>query len=508
MPHTRTDRREKSIYRAALWLIIAVYLAIGTLYAIETPAWQVPDEPAHYNYVKFIAEHGRLPELQPGDYPADYLEEIKARRFPSDMSIEPIRYEAHQPPLYYLTAAFVYRLVDLLPGGRHLLALRLLSLLYGVGALATGCLLIRRLLPHAPLLALGTVAFAATLPMHIAMSAAVNSDSLAIWLLSSIVLVVVSPGTRRWTLRRTAALGLLLGLAFLTKMQSYVGFGVALAALAWDTLWPGDDRTAPNGRLALGRAALMLGVALAVASPWLLRNIQTYGLDDPLAMARHDTVVEGQLTTREFLATSGPMMLAWSLAQTTFRSFWGQFGWMGVVLDERIYRALFLVSTIAGGGLLLRIARAVRDWRRDRELFSAEMRRGLALLTLWLALTALGYLWWNVKFVQHQGRYLFPALVPIGLAFTVGLREALTRSAQPVAVALAVGALALLALGLVTGDIRAFTTAMLAAASMAIVAGALLERRWTGSTLALYYGGMAGFALICLYLYIVPWLTP
>ncbi|HUW94871.1 MAG TPA: hypothetical protein VMW58_03730, partial [Anaerolineae bacterium] len=27
------------------------------------------------------------------------------------------------------------------------------------------------------------------------------------------------------------------------------------------------------------------------------------------------------------------------------------------------------------------------------------------------------------KFVQHQGRYLFPALAPIGLAFALGLSE-------------------------------------------------------------------------------------
>jgi hypothetical protein len=29
-------------------------------------------------------------------------------------------------------------------------------------------------------------------------------------------------------------------------------------------------------------------------------------------------------------------------------------------------------------------------------------------------------LYYNLTFVQHQGRYLFPALIPIGLAFAIG----------------------------------------------------------------------------------------
>ena len=42
------------------------------------------------------------------------------------------------------------------------------------------------------------------------------------------------------------------------------------------------------------------------------------------------------------------------------------------------------------------------------------------LLAVWVVLTVGGYLYYNVTFVQHQGRYLFPALIPIGLAFAIG----------------------------------------------------------------------------------------
>jgi hypothetical protein len=46
-------------------------------------------------------------------------------------------------------------------------------------------------------------------------------------------------------------------------------------------------------------------------------------------------------------------------------------------------------------------------------------------------LTVLAYGWYNVQFVQHQGRYLFTALIPIAIGFSLGWDEAVTpRSAR------------------------------------------------------------------------------
>src|SRR5512136_2469103 len=75
-----------------IFVIVAVYVVIGTLYAVKTPAWQVPDEPAHYNYVRFVAEGRGLPVLEPGDYDGVFLENVKAARFPSSIPIDSIRY--------------------------------------------------------------------------------------------------------------------------------------------------------------------------------------------------------------------------------------------------------------------------------------------------------------------------------------------------------------------------------------------------------------------------------
>ncbi|MCA1553249.1 MAG: hypothetical protein LC737_02600, partial [Chloroflexi bacterium] len=60
--------------RIAVFTLLWLYLALAALYALNTPPWQVPDEPAHYNYIRTIAEQGTLPVLQVGDYDQAYLE--------------------------------------------------------------------------------------------------------------------------------------------------------------------------------------------------------------------------------------------------------------------------------------------------------------------------------------------------------------------------------------------------------------------------------------------------
>jgi 4-amino-4-deoxy-L-arabinose transferase-like glycosyltransferase len=504
--------------RATLWglvIVLAAYLALGALYAAMTPAWQVPDEPAHYNYVKYVAEHGQLPELRVGDYTADYLEQIKSQRFPPSLSIEPIRYESHQPPLYYVSAAIVYRLGQGLLGqagsDRELaVLLRIFSMLIGGITLVVSYRIVRRVYAEEPLLALGTAAFMAFLPMHLAMNAGVNNDSLSELMLVLVVWRLVAMDGVRWSWRSTLAVGLLLGLALLTKMQAYVAVGVALFALGWDVL-AARRRAAPRSEATeftwpqvLARAGVMLGIALAVVSPWLVRNMRLYGPADPLGMVRHDQVVMGQLTTQQFVDQYGVGKLVDDLVVTTFHSFWGQFGWMGVLLHERIYMTLLVATMLVGAGLAL----YVKSLHSQLGTHSEQSRRGMALLFVWALGTTLVYLWYNTKYVQHQGRYLFPALTSWGLVFTLGLCTILRRRPIPTLIALGAVLAFLVAYGAWRGDIKEFYVALTVAAAAAIAAGHWLEERRPGAAMGLAYLGLCGLALLCLYVYVVPNLQP
>jgi len=486
-----------------LFLIIVIYLVLGSLYALLTPPWQIPDEPAHYNYSRFVAENLRYPVLQAGDYPHAYLEEIKARNFPPTMSIDPIRYESWQPPLYYSLAVPFYWLTRFWPPERQVIALRLLSLLMGGGIVYLAYLIAREVFPANKALALGTAAFAAGVPMHIAMLAAVNNDGLAELVLAGVLWMLVrcikgAEGRRPWHLVK---LGVLIGLGMLTKTTTLVSIPLVLATVV---LTIGHRPSAIRHRLSAICHELFAVFlpALLLALPWFVRNAYIYGGSDVFVWARHDAVVVGQLRTADALARYGAARLVQDLVRTTFRSFWAQFGWMGVLVDERIYWILALLCAVVGLGFLMYLVRAVRQ----KDLLSTYQKAALGLLVLSAFLTLLSYLWYNTRFVQHQGRYLFPALVPLGLFFALGLREVLAKEKARVVVALCLLALlALAARGLLTGDFNKWSMALLGGTALAFGLKALLPERYDDFVFALPYLALFTLGFICLFGFIVPY---
>lgn len=427
--------------RTGLAALVALYLLLAALYAWLTPAWQNPDEPAHYNYIRQLAENGSLPVLQPGDYHQQYLADIVARNFPPQLSIDALRYEGHQPPLYYLLLAPVYR-----ASAGSLLALRLGSALLGaLLVLCAGLAAWEYFQPQLPL-ALAAAAFVAFIPQHVAMLASVNNDALAeLWMMLGFWLLLRSaatPNTRNYWL-----LSLVLGLAFITKATVYILLLPALLALWLD--WRAG-RSTPAASIAKLLPALLLG------GLWWARNAAVYGWPDVLGLQRHAAVVVGQPRTADWLAQFGAAQFMRRLLATTFNSFWGQFGWMSAPMSGAIYALLGLLCAAICAGLWLGRASAATSKNTLRQ-------RQHMLLLAGAAGTLLAFLYYNLSFVQHQGRYLFPALLPLAIVATHGLNvwaqrcalhwPATSRAANwlPLGVALLLAALCGWALQIVAG---------------------------------------------------------
>ena len=66
--------------RLCLTILLGYWIA-GALYAIYTPAWQTPDEPAHYNYIRQVVEAGCCPRIEAGDWSSEYLAQLTSGRF-------------------------------------------------------------------------------------------------------------------------------------------------------------------------------------------------------------------------------------------------------------------------------------------------------------------------------------------------------------------------------------------------------------------------------------------
>ena len=401
--------------RLALGAIVLTYLGIGTLYAVHTPRWQVPDEPAHYNYIRQVVETRAFPVLEPGDYDQAYLSDLTSTRFPPDKPIGTLEYEDHQPPLYYLLAAPAFR-----ASGGSLLALRLFSLALGAGVIVFTFFMVLEIFPTSPVLALTTAGFVAFVPQHMAMMAGVNNDALAeLWIVVGLWLMVRGIGRTEGTggtraVREEFVLGLVIGLAFLTKSTAYLLAPVAGVALL--LRWRSGGL---RGRLLLRDLAIVFAPALLLGALWWGRNLAVYGWPDVMGLERHDLVVVGQPRTVEWIADLGWGEYLRRYFVTTFRSFWGQFGWMGVVMDWRVYLALLAYSLL----LLLGCVGAVIRRRRGQSRLPQAQVNSLAGLATALLIAAALYLYYNLTFVQHQGRYLYPALSVVGLGAAIGIRQ-------------------------------------------------------------------------------------
>jgi hypothetical protein len=541
------------------YVILALYLLAGVLFATLTPNWQAPDEPAHFNYVHFLSIQSGFPELVSRCYNQAYLERLKSQRFPPELPLDTLCYEFHQPPLYYLLATPVFMV-----SGGSLLALRLFSVILGAGTVSLAYFIAQTIFPHRMAIVYGTMAFVAFVPMHVAVLASVNNDALAELILAGLLLLLIRRlGVEgRASTRSNITLGVLLGLGLITKTTVYIAvplvvvtLGLAAIEAARRSRGVEEQGTASAERRAGGakhpqmrskvnqarfclncinwpflikQTGLVFGLALIIALPWYIRNAALYGNFDVLGLGRHEAVVAGQLRTNDYIVEVGWPTYFYNFVTVTFQSFWGQFGWMAVPMSRRVYLALTLLTLAAVGGLIgfwiwnLRFGKAASSPNVSRFTFyvleqSPTLRhpthyQALVLMALTIGLMFLGYIWYNLEFVQFQGRYLFPALIPLGIFLSAGLYIAfLPRWAWLLAegLALALGWLAVTSLW--RGEIDKWAL-LLAGLALALAMGrAWLASRWLVPAtwlLVAVYAGLAGLTLLSPFWYVIPYLSP
>jgi hypothetical protein len=399
-----TPRREQ----AELGLVLLIYVTLACGYAWYTPPWNNPDEPAHYNYIAFVAERQALPELAPGDWDVSLLNAAIPERFHPRFDVSGLGYESHQPPLYYLISMPVYSVTSSASLRARVLALRGVSIALGVLLGVAVYRLAREIGPRVVGVGPLATAMALLIPMSTAAAASINNDMLAMTLATVTVLLLI-----RWTrwlperaaqsdtgpsTREAIMLGLLVGLLLLTKLTVYVMAALSLGVVTVVAMRQQDQTIR---RLHIRRLAVVTLVAAVIAGWWFVRGGLVYGWGDVLAQGRHDAVVTGQPRYADF----GPANWFYFLV-TTFHSFFAQFGWMTIVVDDFTYWMFAIFGSLALAGM----------WVRRSELQSPR----LSVLLVAIVLVICQLLYYNLSFVQAQGRYLFPAIGPIAVLLALG----------------------------------------------------------------------------------------
>ncbi|MCS7207938.1 MAG: glycosyltransferase family 39 protein [Fimbriimonadales bacterium] len=406
--------------RYAPWAILAAHVLLASAYNLATPFGNngyanTPDEGAHFQYVVFVAREWRLPVFE---------------------GYAGVGYEAHQPPLYYFLAAVFYHLFGSVGKG-----VRWLSTACSAGVVWLVWLSLRRIAPERPLLALSGTGFAAFLPMHIAIGSAVGNDALTNFLFAAVLyrllrdLTAPSPDS---SFREGTILGILLGLALITKATAVLLVPIVALGAVWGARLQGLSWTL--GGL---KAAVALGIALLMGSWWFIRNAILY--DDPLLQRTFVDVFAGTAKAQDFLergATWGQYLQL--VADWTFRSFWFAYGTPRTAstglpnfLPDSVYWGLAMWTLMTLFGFLLRL----------REPTPTGVRVWLILSAATVALVLVSFLLFIRIFFQAQGRYFYPALLPISVFLALGWERLLPPKWHTAAQAGWIGVMLLLAIG-------------------------------------------------------------
>jgi 4-amino-4-deoxy-L-arabinose transferase-like glycosyltransferase len=301
--------------------------------------------------------------------------------------------------------SFPYRGVTL---AVHLV--RLLSVLMGtVTVLATYCIA-RQIMPQRKGLAIGAAVINAFNPQFAFISGTINNDNLVIVLFALAALLLVVLGRREVSRGRLLLLGLVIGLASLTKLT-----GLMLLPLAAVVL----------GVVALHRQRLISFVvwmtivsivALVVGGWWYARNWLLYG--DPLGMK----IMSILFRTRVYRPSLLELLAEFKGLRM---SFWALFGWFNILAEPWLYLAFDGLALLGAAGLLLLVFKQLRktDLRPHSNMEETPSWPWLLFLLSWIAVVLAGLVRWTQMTRASQGRLMYPAISAISILLFTGLAQ-------------------------------------------------------------------------------------
>jgi hypothetical protein len=425
---------------ALLWVFIALFLFLGLGYSSLTPVFENSDETLHYPYVKHLADGLGLPLAIPGQLwnqegtqPPLYYAIVAASTFWIDSDNLPELLQRNPHWLFTEVRALIndnqnlvlHGSMDAFPYQRAALAVhigRWWSLLFGMLTVGGTFLLARHLFPQNLPLILTATALTAFNPQFIRVSATVSNDSLSAALTTWAVLAALKftePTMRTAGVQSPLLLGLLAGLAVLTKLSSLTTLFLVAFIIFWRLFFLSELHQEPL-QLTI-RWLIIIGViTLTLSGWWFWRNYTLYGewfaADTHLNLAGRSNLSLAQV---------------WALRPEAERAFWATFGWGQIRPPEWVFRLLFGFTWLGLIALLLALAAKLIQGDRPRPLplnLSDVSIENIIPLLLWAAFNLALYLRWvmEVGSVSHT-RLVFPAIAAISLLVALGWHALLPR---------------------------------------------------------------------------------
>lgn len=396
-------------------LISAAFVALALAYNFANPPFEAVDEIRHFRYVRYLTLNRALPPVS-----AESSREL----------------QAHHPPLYYALAALITAPVQSEAGpdyappinpfwgfryfepstdnknqylhssderwqlsGTILVVYlgRWLSMLFGLGTVLMAHRLSRALFPDRPGLALGAMSFVAFNPMFLHGSASLNNDTAVAFFGSWAIAESAAIAQFGPTTRRSANLGIALGLGILSKASALPL--ILVAAAAFVAAWFYNDR-----RRTFVGMLITITLITFLTGWWFARNYTQTG--DLMGLRDYQSAWVGEADRARLIreALSG-LPYAWT-------TFWARFDYGQIVLPGWVYGGLGVVSALALIGLI----------RARREFRSPGLH--IAAFAILVSLAGWGALMVTIP-ATANARLIFQVFPALGLLFVLGWQELL-----------------------------------------------------------------------------------
>jgi hypothetical protein len=227
-------------------------------------------------------------------------------------------------------------------------------------------------------------------------------------------------------------LGVVLGLALLTKASGLALLALAAGALVWES-WHCPERTlTQRAGFFAGHLLVMLAPVVLIAGWWFVRNVRLYG--DWLGLNAFYAV----LGTRDVPASLAQL---WSERFAFAVGYWGNFGGLNVPLPTWVIWSLNVLAVVAALGLLGNFVRWLTaplgtpttrlSWLRRLWPFAWDhLTAARALAWAWPAAVLISWARWATVTWSSQGRLIFSAIPMWSAGLVLGL-SALRAPAAP-----------------------------------------------------------------------------
>jgi len=446
-----------------------VAVANAAAWSLIMPAFQVPDEQAHYAYAEYLAQHGQVPAPAFRDVASSSQQlaltdlDFEATRFHAsnkppwsqeqqdrlerDLAFDAGRGDGNggaytfggEPALFYALQTIPYRIAA---GGTvldRLQLMRLLDVLLAGATVGFVYLFLREALPASPWTwGVGALAVAFQ-PMFASISGGMNSDALLFATAAALFWLLARAFRRGLTRRLALAIGAAMAVGVLTKFN-FAGLvpGVALGLAA--VALRGADPRATRLR-ALRLPALALGICAGAALAQIALNV-AWGRPATGASGSaffsltgvHLSLGRGLSYLAQFYVVGLPGLTHYlgsvPLADTWVLGFVGTFGWVDTFFRPLVaHLALVPLGAVAAGAA----AALVRGRERVRARRPELLVYGV-MAAIFMTFVAFASFLVYTRFESSiaQVRYLFPLLALYAGALVLATRAA-GRRWMPVA---------------------------------------------------------------------------